>query len=94
MWIYRFRADPKSCCLVDTGGGRPACGPCAAAAPEQCCQSAGQAKKKDARQRRAPFVSASGSALGSVPTVALSSVQLTFILTTPLASSEETARKK
>ena len=43
---------------------------------------------------RAPFVSATGSALRSVPTVALSSAQFNFILTSRNASSEETARKK
>jgi hypothetical protein len=55
----------------------------------------GIAKKEGGRREAAhPSDLAAGSALGSVPqTVALSSAQPKFILTTRQASSEDTARK-
>ena len=51
-------------------------------------------EERRAAFHRAPFVSATGSALRSVPTVAPSSAQFNFILTRRNTSSEETARKK
>jgi hypothetical protein len=51
-------------------------------------------KKADSPEAIRASVSAPGSALGSVPTVALSSAQAKLILTRHVASHVETARKK